>query len=120
MRIIPKNRPPGYHFPHTSHRNTYAAPTATTVNGMPSFIKCVNFTGYPSFFNMPQATMLADAPMGVMLPHRLAPMRSPNKNSDGSTLMRTDIEMATGSMAARNGTLSIKADNITDTTTMTV
>ena len=53
------------------------------VKGTEIFINCRKDTGCPSFFRIPQATILADAPIGVRLPPRLAPISRPNINRAG-------------------------------------
>src|SRR3989338_1210795 len=108
------------HLLQTNHTNRYAAATATKVKGNPIFAKSLNITSQPSFLSRPQATILAEAPMGVIFPPRLVPISKPKRNSDGLRLSLSDIETATGSIAARKGTLSIKADRITETKTMMV
>ena len=48
---------------------------AERVNGIPILKKSEFWTSQPSLRRMPMAVMLAEAPMGVMLPPRVAPLR---------------------------------------------
>ncbi len=50
---------------------------ADRVKGMPILKKSEFLTSLPSRRRMPMAVMLAEAPMGVMLPPRVAPERRP-------------------------------------------
>ena len=69
----------------TNQTNKYAAVTAAKVKGIPIFIKSLNLTSCLSFLSNPQATMLAEAPIGVRLPPKLAPISRPKRNNDGLT-----------------------------------
>ncbi len=51
--------------------------TAVRVKGTPIFMKSPKEVECPSFFRMPTAVMLALAPIGVMLPPSVAPVRRP-------------------------------------------
>ena len=53
---------------------------AMSVKGMPMRMKSLVETLYPSFCRMPIPAMLAEAPMGVILPPSVAPMSRPNAN----------------------------------------
>ena len=64
--------------------------------------------------------MLADAPIGVVFPPRLAPINKPNKNKLGLMANLSAREIVKGSIATKKGTLSIKADKITDAKTIVV
>ena len=94
----------------TSHMNAYAAATAAKVKGRPIRVNSINLTGCPSFLSRPLATILADAPIGVIFPPRLVPMSRPKRNKEGLIPRVWDIEMATGSIAASKGTFSTKAE----------
>lgn len=50
---------------------------ADSVKGMPILKKSALATSCPSFLRMPMAVMLAEAPMGVMLPPSVAPESRP-------------------------------------------
>ena len=64
--------------------------------------------------------MLAEAPMGVRLPPRVAPDRSPKYKTVGSTPISRAIFCTTGNMVATYGMLSMNAENSTLAQTMTV
>ena len=100
--------------------NRYAALTAARVKGSPIETNFPKMTGYPSFFRIPQATILADAPIGVIFPPRLAPISRPKRNNEGSICALCAIPDATGSIATRKGTLSINAERITEIKTIAV
>ena len=62
---------------------------AMRVNGMPMRMKSLVETLYPSFCRMPIPAMLAEAPIGVMLPPSVAPISRPNANRYSNlTVMR--------------------------------
>ena len=69
-----------YYYLQTNHINKYPAPKAAIVRGTPIFIKSLKETSYPSFFNNPTAAILADAPIGVKLPPKVAPDNKPKYN----------------------------------------
>ena len=58
--------------------------------------------------------------MGVMLPPKLAPMSKPKSNNDGLILSLSEREIATGSIAAKKGTLSTNAERKTEINTIDV
>ena len=102
-----------HHLLQINQTNREAVITATRVNGNPILINCLNLRTCPSFFKIPDATILAEAPIGVILPPTLAPINKPNRKREGLIANRFDMESATGSIAARKGTLSTKAEKRT-------
>ena len=64
-------------YENTAHNKPVLAATAATVKGSPIRTNCRNCTGLPSRFTMPMATMLPEAPIGVMFPPTLAPSNRP-------------------------------------------
>ena len=84
---------------------------------------CRFFTSQPFLRRMPIAAMLADAPIGVILPPRVAPVRSPKNRTYGSTPIDAAIAATTGSIVANNvdataGDATVTAAN--DVTTGTI
>ena len=73
---------------------------AAKVKGMPILKKSEFLTVYPSFLSIPIPVMLADAPIGVQLPPRVAPERSPKYNTVGSTFNADARPAITGSSVA--------------------
>jgi len=96
------------------YKPIYAAVTAAIVKGKPIEANSLKLTGYPFFRSRPVAAILVDAPIGVILPPRVAPIKSPKRKSSGGALSITDIVPTTGSMVITYGTLSINADARTD------
>lgn len=64
--------------------------------------------------------ILADAPIGVILPPSVAPVRSPKYRRQGSNPVLAAIPERTGSIVATYGILSMKAEIRTDPQTITV
>ena len=62
----------------TNQMKRYPTVPAVRVKGTPIFMKSPKEVECPSFFRMPTAVMLALAPIGVMLPPRVAPESRPN------------------------------------------
>ena len=61
--------------------------TAVRVKGTPIFMKSAKLTSWPSLRSMPTPAMLAEAPMGVRLPPRVAPTRRPKNRKCGSVFI---------------------------------
>ena len=74
--------------------------TAVSVNGMLIFMKSRNLTSYPSFLSIPTPAMLADAPMGVRLPPKVAHTRSPKNRKYGSMFIAFATLARIGSIVA--------------------
>ncbi len=73
---------------------------AARVKGTPMRIKSLFFTSCPSLRKMPMPVILADAPMGVRLPPRVAPESRPKYKTVGSTPIFAANPCTTGSMVA--------------------
>ena len=88
------------HTPKNSQMKMYAGMMAASVKGIPMRKKSLFLTSYPSFRRIPMPVILADAPMGVQLPPRVAPERSPKYSAVGSTPICCARTAITGSLVA--------------------
>src|SRR5574344_1875887 len=94
---------------HTNQLKRYAVIIATHVSGPLIFMKAFALTSYPALCSIPSVVIFADAPIGVMLPPRVAPDSSPKYSRYGSMPIDFDTIVTTGSIVATYGMLSINA-----------
>lgn len=73
---------------------------AANVNGMPILKKSEFLTVYPSLRRIPIPVMFAEAPIGVQFPPSVAPERSPNYSTVGSTFNADASPAITGIIVA--------------------
>ena len=73
---------------------------AARVKGMPILKKSELLTSWPLRRRMPMPVMLAEAPMGVQLPPRVAPDSKPKYRAVGSMPISAEMPAMTGIMVA--------------------
>ena len=92
--------PNEFHYAQINQITSAPDTAAISVKGTPILRKSFVETLYPSFCKIPMPAILADAPIGVMLPPRVAPMSKPKANRYGSVLIMDAMLLTTGSMVA--------------------
>ena len=98
----------------------YSANTALKVNGTEIFINSLFLTLCPFSLNIPKETIFAEAPIGVKLPPKVAPIKSPKKSTVEFIDVIFESFCITGSIVATYVILSINAEIKAELQTTTV